>query len=135
MMGDFDLTREVAEKVLKRAMTPVRWRLESAKKGQPDTDVSTISLGELRELDRDLGVLGLTLATRYAEQVEYQTGLRVMAAENSRLHQTLDVLLEMIERYKEQVESLSGSLAKTNNVNEKLKRLTPSGFKSSSMIE
>lgn len=123
-MGDFDLTREVAEKVLKRAMTPVRGRLEAQKESDlPDDNSMSITFGELKELDRDLGVLGLTLATRYAEQVEYQTALAVMSAENVRLHTAAEVLSEMLEKVKQDNTSLASALAKTQNVNNKLKEL------------
>lgn len=126
MNSEFDLTREVAEKVLKRAMAPVREKLEEATTLRfTDGEQMGIPLGRLKELDRDLGVLGITLATRYSEQVEYQTGLGVMSAENIRLRTTIDTLLEMIESYKDEIKSLADYVAKTKTVNAKLKELQP----------
>lgn len=130
MNSEFDLTRDVAEKVLKRAMTPVRGALAKGNADKcSDEEYMEISLGNIRELDRDLGVLGITLATRYSEQVEYQTALGVMSAENVRLQNTVEQLTALAGRYKAEMDSLAGALAKTRNVNDKLKELTPvSGF-------
>lgn len=129
MNGEFDLTRDVAEKILKRAMTPVREVLDFARVNQsPDDEDMRISLGAIRELDRDLGVLGLTLATRYSERVEYQTALGVMSAENVRLHTTVELLTEMAEKYRaENVELIKG-LARARNANDKIKESSMKGF-------
>lgn len=134
MASEFDLDREVAEKVLKRAMAPIRELLENAKDYE-DTDVchDGIAYGTLRELDRDLGVLGLTLATRYREQVEYQTALGVMSAENVRLQNTVEQLTSLASKYKAEGENLADALQKTRTVNLKLRELTSvekSGFHS-----
>jgi hypothetical protein len=70
-MGDFDLTREVAEKILKRAMTPLRGFIDSELNDEhmAEDEPVTLTVGQVREMNRDLGVLGLTLATRYSEQI------------------------------------------------------------------
>lgn len=131
MNGEFDLTREVAEKVLKRAMTPVREKLEEAVTQKfSDQEEMGISLGRLKELDRDLGVLGITLATRYSEQVEYQTTIGVLSAENVRLSTVVEALAGIAEKYKKESEGLADALIKERNVNGKLRVLTPVEVKS-----
>lgn len=134
MNGEFDLSRDVAEKVLKRAMTPVRELLQDVavdKSEWGDDELVSIALGKVKELDRDLGVLGLTLATRYSEQVEYQTALGVLSAENVRLHTVVAALAELSEKYRAEIGSLIGELSKARNVNDKLKEVTTRGFQAS----
>ena len=75
-------------------------------------------------MDRDLGVLGLTLATKYREVVEYQSTIGVLAEENVRLHNTIEDIVSMAEKYRQQSEDLMGALAKTRTVTDKLKQLT-----------
>lgn len=134
-MNEFDLTRDVAEKVLKRAMTPIRKILGSVSIDSVEGEqIMGITLGEAQELDRDLGVLGITLATRYSEQVEYQTALGVMSAENVRLHTVVEALAELSERYRAENGKLIADLAKSRNVNDKLKEVTTQGFKASTVL-
>ena len=132
-MDTFDLTKDVAEKLLLRVMGPFRKAMgeNKPKEGEEwDDELEVVfTLGEIRELDRDLGSLGLTLANRYAEQEEYRTTLAVMAEENVRLHGALSAMSALLEKEKEQSESLAGALAKERNVSHKLKEVT--GFKSS----
>lgn len=129
-MGDFDLTREVAEKVLKRAMTPIREFIDSKENNEHigDDEPVTLTVGQVREMNRDLGVLGLTLATRYSEQIEYQTALGVMAAENVRLHGAVELLSEIAAKYSEQNSKIIADLSKARNVNDRLKETTMKGF-------
>ena len=129
MNDTFDLDRDVAEKVLKRAMTPIREILDMYKDIEdPDVfEYPNLTIVRLRELDRDLGALGLALANRYNEQEEYRVALEVMSAENVRLHGVIDGVVELTNKYKKEAEDLAGALAKNKNVTEKLKELRPVG--------
>lgn len=129
MNGEFDLTREVAEKILKRAMAPVREILEGNSIDSIDGDtIMGIPFARVQELDRDLGVLGLTLATRYSEQLEYQTALGVMSAENVRLRTAMELMIELVEKYKTENIELIRGLAKARNAHEKIKETSMKGF-------
>lgn len=130
MNDEFDLTREVAEKILKRAMTPLREFLDSDRN---DDDISLdevveLTVGQIREMNRDLGALGLTLATRYREQMEYQTALGVMSAENVRLHGAVELLAELATKYSSENSKLITDLSKTRTKNDKLQESTMKGF-------
>lgn len=127
MPSEFDLTRDVAEKLIKRVMAPFREVIDKYNPGQngewPTGKEVSLTLEQVRAIDTDLGAVGLAMAVRYSEQVEYQIGLRVMAAENVRLHETVEVMAEMAQRYKDEVGKLVDELGKVQTVNSKLKHL------------
>lgn len=128
MASEFDLSRDVAEKLIKRVMAPFRDVINQFNPGPnmdwPQGISASLTLEQVRAIDTDLGALGLAMAVRYSEQVEYQIGLRVMAAENVRLHETIEVMAEMAQKYKDEVGKLASDLAKVQTVNSKLKHLT-----------
>lgn len=124
-MESLDLTKEIAEKLLMRIMEPVRKKLfEAQEQKWPDSEEMGLTLAILKEMDRDLGAIGLTLANRYREQAEFRTSLTMLAQENVRLTGAVSVLSELLEQEKEQSKSLANSLEKTKTVNGKLKELT-----------
>jgi len=124
MNGEFDLTRDVAEKILKRAMTPLREHIDANRDHIDESFVVELDFQVVREVDRDLGALGLALANRYNEQEEYRVALEVMSAENVRLHGVLEGVVELTNKYKKEAEDLAGALAKAKNVKNKLDQLT-----------
>ena len=122
----FELTKETAEGVVKRAMAPLREIMDQYK-DEPDGGVEvTLTLHEVRSVDGDLGVLGLTLAQQFAKQKGWQDALELFAQENVRLHATVDVLTHHAVQLESDVESLSSRLVKTETVNTKLKELSTS---------
>lgn len=123
MSGDFELTKEVAEKVLKRAMAPLRELIDANRTSLDESFPVELDFQVVREMDRDLGVLGLTLATKYREVVEYQSTIGVLAEENVRLHNSFADVVTLAEKYRQQAEDLMGALSKTKTVNDKLKQL------------
>jgi hypothetical protein len=128
MNGEFDLSRDVAEKILKRAMTPLREIIDENRDDHLNESFAVeLDFQKVREIDRDLGALGLALANRYNEQEEYRVALEVMSAENVRLHGVLEGVVELTNKYKKEAEDLAGALAKNKNVTDKLKELRPVG--------
>lgn len=93
MAVPFELSEEVAEKVVKRAMTPLREALEKHQGAKTKKKVS-FTLEEIKLLDTDLGMLGMALATRFSKEKDLQQAVRVVAEENERLHITVDTLSE-----------------------------------------
>jgi hypothetical protein len=125
-----DMDKEVAQKLLLRIMEPIRKKLSEAKdQGWPDSDEMGINLGTLKEMDSDLGALGLTLANRYREQTEFRTALSMVASENVRMNGAVSVLSELLEAEKKQSESLAEALEKSQAANVTLNK----GFKSNSL--
>src|SRR5579859_1737167 len=92
----FQATREVAEGVVKRAMTPLRKVIDEYKE-EPDGSVEvTLTLHDVRSIDADLGIIGSILATQYGKERVFQETLKEFAEENVRLHSTVDVLAHHI---------------------------------------
>lgn len=121
----FQATREVAEGVVKRAMTPLRAIIDEYKE-EPDGSVKIdLTLHDVRSIDADLGIIGSILATQYGKEKVFQETLQAFAEENVRLHAAVDVLSHHLVERDESIESLAGKLAKTETVNAKLKELTP----------
>lgn len=135
-MSEFDLTREVAEKLLLRTMTPFREAIDKYNPGPnkewPKDVKVELTLEQVREIDQGLGAIGLAMALRYTEQTEMRTAIAVMSAENVRLHGTVETMSELLEELRETAKSLEDALQKARTVNTKLRELTPgnSSFKS-----
>jgi hypothetical protein len=135
MKGDnmndiLDMDKEVAQKLLLRIMEPIRKKLFEAKdQGWTDNEEMGISLGTLKEMDSDLGALGLTLANRYREQTEFRTALSIVASENVRMTGAVSALSELLEAEKNQSQTLAEALEKSQETNATLNK----GFKSNSL--
>lgn len=128
-----DIDKDVAEKLMVRIMTPFRKAMAENKptdgESWEDDKEIIFTLAQIRELDKDLGAIGLTLANRYREQSEFRTTLSVVANENVRLLGSVSALSELLEAEKKQSESLANALTKSETVNDKLTEVTRSGFK------
>ena len=120
----FELTKEVAEGVVKRAMAPLR-RIIDEYKEEPDgqTEV-TLTLHEIRSVDGDIGIIGMTLAQQFTKQKGWQDALALFAEENVRLHDAIDVLNSHLFQSQADVQTLGSKLVKIETVNNKLKELT-----------
>jgi len=120
----FQATREVAEGVVKRAMTPLRKLIDEYKE-EPDGAVSvSLTLHDIRSVDADLGIIGSILATQYGKEKVFQETVAALAEENVRLHSAVDVLATHLSDAHKDIQTLSDRLNKSETVNTKLKNLT-----------
>ncbi len=121
----FQASREVAEGVVKRAMTPLRKIIDEYKE-EPDGSLTvTLTVHDIRSIDADLGIIGSILATQFGKEKIFQDTLKEFAEENVRLHAAVDVLSHHLVESHNDVEALSDKLGKAQTVNTKLKELTP----------
>ena len=119
----FQATREVAEGVVKRAMTPLRKVIDEYKE-EPDGSVEvTLTLHDVRSIDADLGIIGSILATQYGKERVFQETLKEFAEENVRLHSTVDVLAHHIADRDKDIEVLAKQRNDAETVNTKLREL------------
>lgn len=120
----FQASREVAEGVVKRAMTPLRKIIDEYKE-EPDGSLSvTLTLHDVRSVDADLGIIGSILATQFGKEVKFQETLKEFAEENVRLHAGVDVLAHHLSEAHDDISSLSNRLGNAERVNAKLKEIT-----------
>lgn len=123
----FELTKDTAEGVIKRAMTPLR-RIIEEYKDEPDGQVEvTLTLHEIRSIDGDIGIIGMGLAQQYGKQKGWQDAIELFAQENVQLHAAVDVLSSHLTSAKNDIETLAGRLTKAETVNTKLKEIQPTG--------
>lgn len=120
----FQATREVAEGVVKRAMTPLRKVIDEYKE-EPDGSVTvSVSLHDIRSVDADLGIIGSILATQYGKEKVFQDTLKEFAEENVRLHAAVDVLSHHLVERDETIEAVVKQRNDAETVNIKLRELT-----------
>ena len=87
MGGIFELTRETSETVIKRALAPLKAILETHV-NQEEGEV-LINLSDVKMIDADIGIIALTIATRFAKEKDYQTAIRVLGEEIGELQKEL----------------------------------------------
>lgn len=94
----YDMPKEVAEKVLKSIMEPLKTKKEAG-----DEEATTL-------YDR-LGILAMGLAHAYSNEEKYQTTLNTMARENVRYADTVMVLSEQLATANKMLEEAVTALA------------------------
>lgn len=105
----FQINKEVAEKLVKRAMSPLREILEANADTEVDVNSSvSLTYAQIKSLDTDLGTLGMALAQQFKKNDELTQAVAVVAEENERLHSTVDTLVEHLTNEKNYVELLQG---------------------------
>lgn len=105
----FQIDQDVAEKIVKKAMTGLRERLTANEGAEVNLEVS-MTLGEIKELDTDLGMLGMALAQTFKKERDMREAVKVVAEENERLNTTVDTLAEHLSGEKKYTKLLEDKI-------------------------